>query len=134
MIRITEEMREVVLNAQKPMVATASRDAKPNVVPIVFTKVISNNEILLMDCYMNKTRANIEANPVVAVTVWDPEVHKGFQFKGQARIEINGPIFEEGVQWVKSRRPQTDPKAAIIITVDEIYLIGSGPNAGKRVA
>jgi len=134
MIRITNEMKDVVTNAQKPMVATASRDAKPNVVPIGFTKVISKDEILLMDCYMNKTRVNIESNPEVAVTVWDPEVRKGFQFKGQARIETNGPIFEEGKQWVKTRRPQTEPKAAIIITVDEIYHIGSGPDAGKRIA
>ena len=134
MVTITEEMKEVVTNAQMPMVATASRDAKPNVVPIRFTKVISEHEILLMDNYMNKTRANIEANPEVAVTVWNPELRQGFQFKGQARIETNGIIFEEGVKWVKTRRPQTDPKAAIIITVEEIYLIGSGPNAGKRVA
>ena len=134
MVKITEEMKEVVTNAQMPMVATAGRDAKPNVVPIRFTKVISDNEILLMDNYMNKTRANIEANPEVAVAVWNPELRKGFQFKGQARIETNGAIFEEGVKWVKIRRPQTESKAAIIITVEEIYLIGSGPNAGTRVA
>jgi len=134
MATITEEMKEVVTNAQMPMVATASIDAKPNVVPIRFTKVISGHEILLMDNYMNKTRANIEANPEVAISAWDPEVRKGFQFKGQARIETDGTIFEEGVKWVKIRRPQTESKAAIIITVEEIYLIGSGPNAGKRVA
>jgi len=134
MVTITEEMKEVVTNAQMPMVATAGRDAKPNVVPIRFTKVISDNEILLMDNYMNKTRANIEANPEVAVTVWNPEMRKGYQFKGKAKIEINGAIFEEGVKWVKTRRPQTEPKAAVIITVEEIYMIGSGPNAGKRIA
>ena len=134
MAKITEEMKEVVTKAQMPMIGTASRDATPNVVPIRFTKVVSENEILLMDNYMNKTRANVEANPQVAISVWDPDVRKGFQFKGKARIDKDGRIFEEGVKWVRSRRPEIAPRAAIIVTVDEIYLIGSGPNAGKRVA
>ncbi|MFC1869267.1 pyridoxamine 5'-phosphate oxidase family protein [Thermodesulfobacteriota bacterium] len=134
MALITDEMKEVVANAVLPMVGTCSRDAKPNVVPIHFTKVISENEILLMDNYMNKTRANIDANPYVAISVWDAENKKGYQFKGSIRIEKNGTTFEEGIKWVKSTRPETDPKAAIIVTVDEIYTIGPGDMAGKRIA
>lgn len=133
MVTITEEMKEVMINAQKPYVATASMDAIPNVVPIGFTKIISNDEILLMDCHMNKTKANIEANPVVAITVWAPNMKKGFQFKGQARIETDGPIFEEGAQWVRARRPQSPPKAAIVVTVTEIFQIGSSPNPRERL-
>ncbi|MFC2019269.1 pyridoxamine 5'-phosphate oxidase family protein [Chloroflexota bacterium] len=133
MTKITEEMKEMIIKVRIPSIATATRDGKPNVAPIGFTKVISENEILLMDCHMNKTRANIEANPVVAISVWDLDKGMGYQFKGKARIETTGILFEEGTQWVKSRRPQNNPKAAIIITVDEIYLIGSGDNAGKRI-
>jgi predicted pyridoxine 5'-phosphate oxidase superfamily flavin-nucleotide-binding protein len=59
------------------VIATASRDGKPNVVPLGLTKVISDDEILVMDNYMNKTRANLEANPVAAISVWDLELHMG---------------------------------------------------------
>jgi predicted pyridoxine 5'-phosphate oxidase superfamily flavin-nucleotide-binding protein len=134
MAKITREMQEMITKVRIMALATSTRDGKPNVVPVGFTKVISADEILLMDNYMNKTRANIEANPVVAISVWSPEVPVGYQFKGKARIETTGTLFEEGVQWVKSRRPQTDPRAAIIVKVDEIYSIGPGDKAGKRIA
>ena len=87
-----------------------------------------------MDNYMKKTRANIEDNPLVAISFWDSEQGMGYQFKGKARIETNGSLFEDGVQWVKAKRPQANPKAAIIVGVDEIYLVGSGENGGKRIA
>ena len=134
MATITEKMKGIITKMRILAIATATRDGKPNVVPIGFTKVISESEILLMDNYMNKTRANIEDNPVVAISVWDLEEGMGYQFKGKARIETTGILFEEGTQWVKSKRPQANPKAAIIVKVDEIYLIGSGDNAGKRIA
>ena len=134
MAKITEEMKEVFAKAQMPMISTASRTATPNVVPINFTRVFSDNEILLMDNFMNKTRTNIENNPQVAISVWAPDMRKGFQFKGQARIEKDGTIFEEGAKWVKSKAPKMAPRAAIIVTIDEIYLINPGPDAGKRVA
>jgi uncharacterized protein len=133
MATITPEMKEIIAKMTNPIVATATRDGKPNAIPIAYFKVITDEEIMFMDNFMNKTRANIEENPLVAFTVWSPEHRGGFQFKGKARIEVQGSIFENGVQMVKSRRPEVNPKAAIILKVDEIYCVGGGPNAGKRV-
>ena len=131
---ITEEMKTIMTKMRTAAVATATSDGKPNVVPISFNKVLSDNEILLMDNYMKKTRANIEDNPLVAISFWDFEQGMGYQFKGRARIETDGSVFEEGVQWVKARRSQINPKAAIIVSVDEIYLVGAGDSGGKRIA
>jgi len=134
MAKITKEMKDVIAKMKPPVVATAGRDGMPNVVPIGFTKVISDDEILLMDNYMNKTRANIEANPQVAISAWSLEDKIGFQFKGKARIETSGKLFEEGIEWVKAKRPHTTPRAAIIIKIEEIFLIGSDEKAGVKVA
>jgi len=131
---ITQEMKEVFSKVPVPVVATASRDGKPNVVPVACKKVISEDEILIMDNFLNKTRANIEANPWVAITVWSMEHHGGYQFKGKARIETQGSIFEDGVKMVKAGRPEMNPRAAVVVKVEEIYFIGSGPDAGKRLA
>ena len=133
MSKITPEMKEVLSKMAVPVVATASRDGKPNVVPIACFKVLSDDEILIMDNFMNKTRANIEANPAIAITAWSMEHHGGYQFKGTAKIEVQGSIFEEGVKMVKSQRPQLNPKAAIVIKVEEIYAVGGGPDSGKRL-
>ncbi len=134
MLVITEEMKNVLSKMHPPVVATADRSGKPNVVPIGFTRVISDDEILLMDNYMNKTRANIDANPQVAISAWSLDDRIGYQFKGKARIITSGPVFDEGAEWVHTHRPQATPRAAIIVKIEEIYLIGSDDKAGKRVA
>jgi uncharacterized protein len=133
MVKITAEMREMISKVRVMAFATATREGNPNVVPVGFNKVISDDEILLMDNYMNKTRANLEVNPSASLSVWDLDKHMGYQFKGNARIETSGKLFQQGVQLVKERRPQATPRAAIIIRVDEIYLVGRDANAGTRV-
>lgn len=134
MAKITNEMRETLEKTRVPIVATATKDGKPNAVPITFTKVIADDEILVMDNFMQKTRQNIEANPRMAVSVWDMDSKKAFQFKGRARVESAGKTFDEGVQWVRSKAPQLNPKAAIIVKVDEIYITAAGQDAGKQIA
>lgn len=69
MAKITKEIKEVAAKTKGWSLATATKDGIPNVVAIAFGKVISDSQILLMDVFMNKTRANIEANPNVAVAV-----------------------------------------------------------------
>jgi predicted pyridoxine 5'-phosphate oxidase superfamily flavin-nucleotide-binding protein len=133
MAKITAEMKETIETAKVPVVATATKDGKPNAVPITFTKVISDNEILVMDNFMLKTRQNVDSNPQVAISVWNLESKKAFQFKGPAKVETSGKAFDEGVEWVKSKAPHLNPKAAVVVTVEEIYNVAGGPDAGKRI-
>jgi predicted pyridoxine 5'-phosphate oxidase superfamily flavin-nucleotide-binding protein len=122
---ITEVMKGVANKTPLFAVATSSKEGIPNVVPIKFVKVISEDEILMMDNFMEKTEANIKANPKVAVSCWftNPEtkLSQGYQFKGEATFEYSGTRFDEGYQWVKSLKPDIHPKAAIIVKVTSVY-------------
>ena len=133
MAKITAEMKEIAAEAKVFVLATATKDGKPNAVPIGAARVFSDDEILLMDNFMRKTRQNIDANPIVAVSVW-ASGKGGYQFKGTARVESSGKSFDKGTQWVKSMAPKLSPKAAIIVKVDEIYVTTGGADAGKRVS
>ena len=136
MARITQQMKEILEKAKNiSAVATSTKDGFPNVVPISHTKVISDDEILLMDMFMKKSKQNIELNPNVAISTWIIEEgkKKGYQFKGEARIENSGDVFEEGVKWVKSEKPDAKPESAIIVKVKSIYITSPGPDAGKEV-
>jgi len=93
--------------------------------------VLSDDEVLLVDVFMKKTLDNIKANPKVAVSVWDYDGLKGYEFKGNARIETSGNAFEDDVKMVKSVFPQFDAKAAVVVQVDSIYDVTPGPEAGK---
>ena len=132
MAKLTAEMKDIITKAKVPVLATATKNGKPNAVPITFTKIISDDEILMMDSFMQKTRQNIEVNPLVSVSAWFEST--GYQFKGKARVESSGKTFDEGVEWVKSKSPKLNPKAAVIIKVDEIYITTGGSDAGKRLA
>jgi len=133
MAKITEEVKEMVGRTKGFAVATTTKEGEPNVVPIAFGKVLSKEEVLLMDVFMKKTEENIKANPRVAISVWDMDTLAGYQLKGSARIETSGSIFDDGVDMVKSMMPQLSPKAAVIVKVDAIYVTSPGPDIGKKV-
>jgi predicted pyridoxine 5'-phosphate oxidase superfamily flavin-nucleotide-binding protein len=135
MAKITQEMKDVIEKTRGWAFATSSREGIPNVVTIHFYKIISDNEIMFVDIFMKKTLENIKNNPNIALTVWDWDVkpRKGYQFKGEARIETSGKLFEEGVKIVKAEKPELDPKGVVIVKVNSIYITSPGPDAGKEV-
>jgi len=135
MAKITQEMKEVIEKTRGWAFATSTKDGVPNVVPIHFVKLISDDEILFVDVFMKKTLENIKNNPNVALSVWDWDAkpRRGYQFKGEARIETSGKLFEEGVKVVKAINPELDPKGVVIVKVKSIYITSPGPDAGKEV-
>ncbi|KAF5437506.1 hypothetical protein C5S35_03725 [Candidatus Methanophagaceae archaeon] len=133
MAKITEEVKEVVGKTKGFVVATTIKEGEPNVVPIAFGKVLSEEEVLLMDVFMKKTEENIKANHRVAISAWDMDTLAGYPLKGSARIETSGSVFDDGVDMVKSMMPQLSPKAAVIVKVDSIYVTSPGPDIWKKV-
>lgn len=134
MAKITDEMEEVIAKAGKWVIATATKDGIPNVVPMSYTKMLSKNQLMLIDLFWNKTRTNLLTNPNIAISVWDPETNKGYQFKGKAHFETSGSNFDEAVAMVKQKNAQAEPKAAVIVDLERIYVITPGPDAGKKVS
>jgi predicted pyridoxine 5'-phosphate oxidase superfamily flavin-nucleotide-binding protein len=116
-------------------IATCTKDGTPNVVPIHFVKILSDDEIMLADIFMKKTSENIQQNPIMAISVWDWDVkpRKGYQFKGIPRIETSGEIFDMAVEMVKAEKPDLAPKSAVIVKITDIFVTSPGPNAGKNV-
>jgi len=135
MAKITQEMKDIAKKAKIFVMATASKEGKPNGVPIIYAKIVSDDEIMLVDNFMNKTRQNIDGNPVAAVSFWDLGVGYGYQLKGRARVETSGKLFDEASRWAIARSPKHNPtpKAIVVVKVEEIYYIGHGPNSGKRL-
>lgn len=134
MARITDEMKEVARKTKGWALATVSKDGIPNVVPIGLGKVLSDDEILLTKLFEGKTFDNMRANPRVAISVWDMDSRRGYQFKGDARIETSGANFDQADKIVKAAMPQMSPKAAVVVKVASIYVTSPGPDAGKQVS
>ncbi len=135
MTRLTQDMKDVMEKTRGYAVATCTKDRLPNVVPIHFVKILSDDEMMMADIFMKKTFENIQENPIVAISVWDWDVkpRKGYQFKGTPRIETSGRIYDMAVEMVKAEKPDLTPKSAIVIKITDIFVTSPGPNAGKNV-
>lgn len=144
-MKIPAEIKEMINEkARGPRIhlGTSTRDGKPNVVPIGYVEVISDEEVLIVDTLMDKTRDNIEENPQVAMACEAMDEFKAFQLKGTARVFIDGEVFEralevqeernekrklryarEGIEepeWARELH-QRKAKAAVLVKVEEIY-------------
>ncbi len=135
MAKLSQDIKAVMEKTRGYAVATCSKDGIPNVVPIHFVKILSDDEIMLADVFMKKTLANIQQNPVMAVSVWDwdSKPRKGFQFKGTPRIETSGKVYDMAVEIVREQKPDLTPKSAIVLKITDIFVTSPGPDAGKNI-
>lgn len=133
MSKLTQDMKDIWAKADVFMVATVDKDGKPNSVPAGLAKIISHNQIMLVNNIMAKTRKNIEQNPNVAVTFWSGKDQYGYQLKGKARMETTGKFFGNSVKWVKEKGFPVNPKAIIVVRVDEGYYVGKGKDSSKNL-
>jgi predicted pyridoxine 5'-phosphate oxidase superfamily flavin-nucleotide-binding protein len=135
MAKLTQDMKDVMEKSRGYAIATCAKDGTPNVVPIHFVKVLSDDEIMLADIFMKKTFENIQQNPIMAISVWDWDVkpRKGYQFKGTPKIETSGKIFDMAVEMVKAEKPDLAPKSVVIVKITDIFVTSPGPNAGKNI-
>ena len=134
MAKITQDMKDIAAKSHPFIFATVSKEGKPNGVPIGIGRIISDDEIVLADIFMYKTRQNIDENPMVAVSFWSEDDHYGYQFKGKARVETSGKLFDETVEWLKDERPQLSARAIVVVKVEEIYYIGKDKDSSINLA
>lgn len=136
MAQMNNKIAELFEKVPSAVLATATSDGIPNAVPVGAKKIIDNETILISDQFFNKTLENIKANPKVSVTFW--EGHDGYQIKGSVTIETSGSRFEETAKWIEEMGNKAGiplkSKGAVILTIDEIYNLAPGPDAGKRIA
>ncbi len=131
MVKMPPEIKDVIAK-QKPLpFATADKSGKPNVNFVTMWKILDDETILFVDNAYNKTRMNLEANPVVAIVAYDSEIKKSYQIKGSVEIETKGDRYKIAREMADLKKQAG--KAAVIFHVKEIYdsSVGAG---GKKIA
>ena len=137
-MKISENIKESInrsVKARRIVLATASKDGIPNAVPIGIVHFVDDETLLLVDNYFLKTRANLESNPYAALTFWDMEfmATSAYQLKGSVKVECSGQLYEKMRAEIKAINPNYSAKAIVLLKVEEIYDVRSGPNAGKKL-
>ena len=131
MVKMPPEIQNVIAK-QKPLpFATSDNSGKPNVNFVTMWKILDDETILFVDNAYNKTRANIEKNPNVAIVAYDSEIKKSYQVKGTIEIETKGDRYKIAKEMADLKKQAG--RAAVIFHVKEIYdsSVGAG---GKKIA
>ena len=147
-MKMNEEIKQM-LDENIVYLATSTTEGKPNVVPIGLAHAISDNEVLIVDVWFNKTRKNLEENAQVAISFMDFKRWGSYQLKGKAKIFKSGEIYEKALDIMKKkaerreesvgkikidnpeiserakrigeRLKKSKPKAVVLITIEEVY-------------
>jgi predicted pyridoxine 5'-phosphate oxidase superfamily flavin-nucleotide-binding protein len=132
MVAIPKDIQEFVAG-KLAWVGTADKSGVPNLAPKGTLKVLDDQTLVFADLFSLKTRTALEQNPQVAVAVIDKMT--GYQFKGKAELLDKGGLYDGVAGEVKKAMPDLPgPKYAVKITVDSIYSLSPGPDAGKKLA
>ncbi|MGM5481887.1 MAG: pyridoxamine 5'-phosphate oxidase family protein [Nanobdellota archaeon] len=119
-MKIPEHIKKAIQNQEIHILATSTKEAKPNIVYVKFLKVYNDEQILIANNKFFKTEKNIEENPRLSFVVLN-ENGKSYQIKGTTQIHTNDNVFEDTTAWVKEARPDLQPKSAVILNVEEIF-------------
>jgi len=115
---LTEDMKRVVLEQRLGFAATVCPDGTPNLSPKGTTTVFDDDHLVFADICSPGTITNLQQNPAIEINVVDPEVRKGYRFKGTAIVFTEGPQFEELVAFYRQRGTQSPIRSVVLITVE----------------
>lgn len=129
MANLSDKVKNLLGSAKTWVIATQGET--PNAVPILFKKVVGDDELVLFDVFMNKTIENIKKNGKVAVSVYNEDTLEGYQIKGNADYTTDAALVAEGNGITSGFKLTT--KGAVTIKVQEVVVCTPGPNIGKSI-
>ncbi|MGF7140357.1 pyridoxamine 5'-phosphate oxidase family protein [Roseimarinus sediminis] len=132
MAKLTKEMKDMI-SSQQCFHATVSKNGVPNNAPKRSTRVFDDETLIFNEGVGRTTYQNLLDGSLDAVAVVNREVMEGFRFVCTPKIVTEGDIYEQASEMsLKAGMPQ--PKAVVLLHIDEIYSLKPGPGAGQRIA
>lgn len=119
-IYINDQQKQLIEN-NVVAVATVDEGNKPHCIAIAAVKVISPNQVIMTNNYMNQTPKNIQCNNTVAFVVWNKDWENdciGYEFIGSAEYFCNGNWLNE-VKKMKDNEG-LPAQGAIVVTIQKI--------------
>lgn len=135
MAHLPENVIKVLQGGHTLWVATATTNGYPNITIKGSGAVADSEHLYFADLFSKKTRTNLEQNPFVAIGIHDPESHVAVQVKGHVILSDGGALYEKVVAAIKAKAPGLPaPKYVVEVTVESVWDMTPGPNAGNQIA
>ncbi|MCI0900591.1 MAG: pyridoxamine 5'-phosphate oxidase family protein [Chloroflexi bacterium] len=130
MIKLTEEMRELVNNARESgnpcIVATASPGGTPNCGYIGTVLALDDSSFVYRDRTGRTPLEHIEDNPKVVLLFRHSEQQTGWKFRCTASVHEKGPVYEDAINRLFESGLITDPEsktAAVVLQIDQVLTL-----------
>lgn len=125
---------QAMLAEQTPILATVIKESGlPNIGPKRSLRVYDSNHLIFNENTGGQTLENIKQGSKIAIAVIDRPNLDGYRFVGTPEVHLDGVFYENAVQYAADNGMKT-PKCAVLIKVDEVYTLKSGPTAGQKIA
>ena len=132
-MQIPSNAKEIMAQKKIIALATASKEAIPNVVYMLQYWWYQPDVLIIGDLFMNATRRNVQENGYASFCVWDEQTDQSYKFIGTAKYETSGEAYEFANANLHNKKPDKNFKGALVIKVTEIYDASRGENAGKLI-
>jgi predicted pyridoxine 5'-phosphate oxidase superfamily flavin-nucleotide-binding protein len=119
MAKLPETATQAWENREGPVVFTTV-DSKgiPNAIYVTCVKKISDDQIVIADNKMDKTRANVLAGSAASLLYITGE-KKAYQLKGSLKYRTNGEIFDQMKNgWLDKKYPG---HGAVVFQIEGVY-------------
>ena len=94
MAKLSEEAKRVIGEFGPALIATASKDGKPNVSPKGSFRVLDDEHVIFIEMGRLRTLANLKENPQLSAIVFDAATGRGCRIWGKAEILESGDLFD----------------------------------------
>ena len=95
MSKLSEKVKETIAEIRPGIIATASKDGKPNVSAKGSFRVPDDEHVVFADISSPRTIANLKENPQVSILVVHPKSMKGCRIWGKGEIIDSGELFDQ---------------------------------------
>ena len=104
MVKLSDELKEAISQIKPAMVATTSKEGKPNVSPKGSLQVLDEQHLLFVDLRSPQTIKNLKENPCLSVIVFEQTSRKGWRIWGKVEeIIASGDLYDKFVEKYASK-------------------------------
>jgi len=93
--KLSDKVKETIAEIRPGIIATASKDGKPNVSAKGSFRVLDDDHVVFADISSPRTIANLKENPQVSILVVHPKSMKGCRIWGKGEVLNSGELFDE---------------------------------------
>ena len=93
--KLSDNVKETIAEIRPAIIATASKDGKPNVSAKGSFRVLDDDHVIFADISSPRTIANLKENPQVSILVVHPKSMRGCRIWGKGEILDSGELFDQ---------------------------------------